>query len=970
MTIKKNRLPKLPIFFSIALLAALGFFLFGLLNRLVITDYRQQIVTKLAETDKNLDKSLDAVQKSDANNDRLRKINADLAVYYIKKDENLGFTNSSMARLLRTLSVYNVILVDPKGNVISSGEPVSDAYDFRGSDLAPLLDLPNTGDVSETVFVNEEDEDGEVRRIGLYSKKVNADRILVIASDVGDIESASGSASAWNSMMERNTIGKNGFTFAIGTDGYFLYFPFDPAKGKDSEFVVDDDDVDISEAGFSLSDLQDNSFKYLNICGENYYCGIKYRASENAWIVCALPQAEILSAAVVIVIPVLLFTFVILFTLILAYSMIMREFAGTVTEGGELRKIYFRKSRPLIACSLVLILVLSVFIHLFYATSVQETINSQDARALAFSMEDENENRSIIKNRYNEFLLQIATVSARIISDNPKLASRSSLKELKSILNTEHILLYDKNGTVTVSDSTYKGLTLSKDPNDLSYQFRQLLYGTPYVLQDEADTKYLEKPYLYVGSILTDPNGDPDGFVQLAFDPAFIAEPLKSASVEYVLSTYSGTNSSFVFAVDKITGEFKYHPEDSYIGKAAADHGITTKAMTDGYAGYITVSGVKYLCVTSATETDYIFAVTPTDRMISHNIPIVVSTFASCFVAVILLYLLLILQSAHSVSDEHEEPDEDESSFRSDDALKRFLKGAFFVFSGFVLVITVFHGTIIPSDSIFSHIIAGNWENGVHLFSITWCFICICSVGFLTIFVNMLFLQLGNSLSSRGKTMAQMLISLLKYSAIIGVVFSCANRLGVHTDTLLASAGILTIVIGLGAQSLTSDVFDGLFLIIEGAFHVGDIITLDGTRAKVLEIGIRNTRLLQLGTNNTMIVNNSSLKRVINHSNMPEGIVLSVGIDYEQSIEEVEEIIKRELPKMKENIPLAIEGPEYLGVDEFKDSAIMLKFRVTSKAADYATVKRALNREVKLMFDRNGIGIPFNQVVLSKRQKN
>ncbi len=876
----KNKLPKLPMLFSILLLLVLGYFLFSLLSILVTSNYRQQMAVKLAETDQNLDESLDTIKKNDKYNDRIQKIIEDLTVNYSEEG-------------------------DAAGN---------------------------------------------------------------IASDISDIEDASASASAWDSILERNTIGKNGFTFAVDTDGYFVYFPFDPAIGINSYIIGGDDWVKVEEAGFSLSDFVNGAFKHMNICGEDYYCGYKYRSTENVWIICALPYMEILTSVIIILIPVLFSTFVILFTLILSYSMILKEYSATAKEGKYLRKIYFNKSKALVTVSLVLLMILSMFIHLLYSTSVQETINSQDAKALAYYLDYENENQDLIKSRYSEFLRRISGIAAKLISDNPELATRSSLKKLNGILQAKHILLYDKNGTVTVSDSTYKGLTLSRDPEDPSYQFRQLLYGTPYVLQDKPDENYLEKPYLYVGSLVTDNNGDPDGFVQLAFDPAFLSEPLKSTSREYILSTFSGTNSSSVFTVDKSTGEFTYHPVSSLIGKAAADYGITSRVMRDGYVGYITVSGINYLCETAASYADYIFIVTPTSALMTGNLQIAVFTFLPCFTAVLLLYLLLFLLSGVPILSSNEGLVSKDGGFHSDYALKRFLKWAFFVFSGVVFIISLFYERLLPSDSVFYHIIKGDWENGVHLFSVTWSIICISSVGFLTICLNMLLLQLGNSLSSRGKTMAQMLISLLKYAAIIGVLFSCANRMGVHTDTLLASAGILTVVIGLGAQSLTSDVFDGLFIIIEGAFHVGDVITADGCRGKVLEIGIRNTRLLDLDTNNIKIVNNSSLKHVVNHSTTPESIYLSIGIDYDEKLENVEEVIRRELPVMKENIPLAVEGPDYLGVDAMADSAVMLKFSIKCKTLDYYKVKRALNRELKLMFDRNGIGIPFNQIVVSNRE--
>ena len=963
--LKRQRIPVL--LFILILISALGFFLYGLLNSLITSDYRDQIAVKLTETDQNLDESLDSIKKDNKNYERLLKIYTELAVYYIKESNTSDFSQILLAKLCHFLSVENVLLMDPEGNIKYFAKPLSKEIDpeEKGSS-SPLFQL-DTGKESDSTIYEEDMEEGDLKYIGLSSSKIDPDNILVIVSDMSEIRYIAGLSSTWKSMMERNTIGKGGFTFAVASDGIFEYFPFDPALGKGSDYVEYIDSVDVSEAGLSLSDFQDGAFKHINICGEDYFCGIKYRKAENAWIICALPDKEIRTSILAILIPVLIFTLIILTLLSLAHLMIITGYLQSKQEGSGPRSFFIRKSRALFAFSIVLLLVFSMYTNLLYSTSVQISVNRQNAESLAYSISNEKKDQSSIKQHFKEFLLKISGVTARILSDNTDMKARASLSRLNSILQTEHILIYDKSGTVIASDSTYKGLKLSEKNEDPSSQFRQLLYGTPYVLQEEPDENYLEKPYLYMGSLLTNKDGDPDGFVQLALSPDFLSEPLKASSKEYILSTYSGTNSSFVLASDKKTGELSYDPSDSLTGKPAAAFGITEKALRDGYVGYITISGVRHLCVTSSTDNDYILIVTPSSKLMSGNLRIALLTFLPCFAAVFLLYVLLILLSGVSGSPESRTEVSPEAAVHSDESLKHFIKGAFFACSGVIFFISTLYERLLSPDSIFSYILNGGWENGVHLFSVTWCIICICFVGFLTICLNILLMQIGNNLNSRGKTMSHMLISLLKYAAIIGVIFSCANKLGVHTDTLLASAGILTVVIGLGAQSLTSDVFDGLFLIIEGAFHVGDVITVDGCRGKVLEIGIRNTRLLDVDTNNIKIVNNSSLKHIVNHSNTPESIFLTIGIDYDEKLEDIEKIIEKEIPVMKKNIPLAVSGPDYLGVDAFEDSAVVLKFFISCRAQDYYKVRRSLNRELKLMFDRNGISIPFNQIVLSER---
>ncbi len=985
---KKDNKVRLGIFASVLVITViLGFILYGLLYLLITSNYRSQMTRKLAETNANLDKSLDDLNKYYDNLDRVQTINAELAVYYTLADESTDLNPASMKKLANLLSVYNVVLLDPAGNIIASAHPVDDFIDFKSDDLENLLDVVNTGSISKGIYNFDDDHSqSPITDMSLYSALLDHDHILVIMSDISKSKELSDSNTSWQSVLERNSIGQKGFTFGIDTEGTFVYYPYNPEKGADSDPVERADGLDVSSSGISLSDMTDGEFDHMTIFGEEYYCAFKYRSAERTWLICAIPETEIRSSVLVILIPMLFTVFILLSTLALYFMLVIKEYSHNRNTSGTIRSFFIKKSKALFIFSLLTLLILSVYIQFLYATSVQESINRQDVHSLAEALNNIKSEQKAIKQRYDDFLLNVSGICARFLSDNPDLATHSSLENLNNILKTQHLLLYDKNGTVIGSDSTYLGLSLSKDPEDPSYEFREILYGTPYVIQDVPDEDYLEKPYLYIGSLITTGDGIPDGFIQLAIDPEFLETPLKAASKESLLSTYSGTNGTYAFSVDMKTREYSYHPRTVRIGKPVIDYGLTETALRDGYVGYIQIKGVRYFAVSAASNDDYVYTITPVSNLTSGLFKMAMLTFIPCMAAVFLMYLMLYLSAGkiltYDSGGEYEEMASAESSvlsdepyvsyeeYKSEELLKQFVKGALLVLSGVIFIISQFYRQLLPEDSIFVYIIRGAWDNGVHLFSITWCVIFICSAGFLTICLTMLFKQLGQSLSSKTATMVHMLISLLKYGAIISIIFGCAKRLGVQTDTLLASAGILTIVIGLGAQSLTSDVFDGLFIIIEGSFHVGDIISVDdGCWGRVLEIGIRNTKILDFDYNNVKILNNNSLKHIVNHSKCPERIFATIATEYGDDLRSIEEVIAKELPEIKKNLPWAVKGPDYLGVDELADSAVVLKFSVHCNIDDYYKVKRGLNRELKLMFDRNGINVPFPQIVLNQREE-
>lgn len=218
--------------------------------------------------------------------------------------------------------------------------------------------------------------------------------------------------------------------------------------------------------------------------------------------------------------------------------------------------------------------------------------------------------------------------------------------------------------------------------------------------------------------------------------------------------------------------------------------------------------------------------------------------------------------------------------------------------------------------------------------------------------------------SRKGITIVKLVCSFLKYFLGVIAILMMLSAFGVDTTTLLASVGILTLVVGLGAQSLIADVIAGMFIVFESEFEVGDIVVIDGWRGTVSEIGIRATRIVDAG-GNIKIINNSAISSVINQTEEKSIAKCVVGIDYGESLERVETIINENLPKMKKNIPDILEGPFYRGVTALNTSSVDLLFIAKCEEENIYQVQRDMNRAIKLIFDANDINIPFTQVVVN-----
>ena len=217
--------------------------------------------------------------------------------------------------------------------------------------------------------------------------------------------------------------------------------------------------------------------------------------------------------------------------------------------------------------------------------------------------------------------------------------------------------------------------------------------------------------------------------------------------------------------------------------------------------------------------------------------------------------------------------------------------------------------------------------------------------------------------SKKGKTIARLLVSFFKWAIALTALFFTMDAWGANTTTLLTTAGVLTLIIGLGSQSLVADILAGIFIVFEGEFQVGDIVIIDGWRGEVKEIGIRTTKLVDAGFN-VKIVNNSEIKTIINQTQELSLAKAYVSVSYGARIEKIESVIADNLESFKEKIPAIVEGPFYKGVSELGESGVTLLFVAKCNEGDIYQVQRDMNREIKIMFDNNGVEIPFNQLVV------
>lgn len=219
-------------------------------------------------------------------------------------------------------------------------------------------------------------------------------------------------------------------------------------------------------------------------------------------------------------------------------------------------------------------------------------------------------------------------------------------------------------------------------------------------------------------------------------------------------------------------------------------------------------------------------------------------------------------------------------------------------------------------------------------------------------------------LTQRTEQRANAIGTLLR-SVVAIVVWSIAlltilPLLGIDIGPLLASAGVIGVALGFGAQTLVKDYLSGIFMIIEDQYGIGDLVDLGEVIGTVEEVALRYTRLRDL-SGVVWYVRNGEVLRVGNRSQGWTLAVVDIPIGYDEDIDRVREIVENVATDMDENPDyddMLLGRPSFAGVESVSGEAVFI--RITAKAAPekQVNVARAIRERMKMAFDRAGISVP------------
>lgn len=192
------------------------------------------------------------------------------------------------------------------------------------------------------------------------------------------------------------------------------------------------------------------------------------------------------------------------------------------------------------------------------------------------------------------------------------------------------------------------------------------------------------------------------------------------------------------------------------------------------------------------------------------------------------------------------------------------------------------------------------------------------------------------------------------------------GEMGISVAPILGAAGVAGVAFGFGAQSLVKDYFNGFFFLLENQIRQGDMVEVGGKTGVVEEVTLRYVRLRDYG-GNVHFVPNGVITTVTNMTKEFSFAVVDVGVAYRENLDEAMSVMRAVGEGMRADPvfgPKIRESVEMAGVENWADSAVVLRCRFKVVPMEQANVRREFLRRLKSEFEARRIEIPFPHITV------
>lgn len=221
-------------------------------------------------------------------------------------------------------------------------------------------------------------------------------------------------------------------------------------------------------------------------------------------------------------------------------------------------------------------------------------------------------------------------------------------------------------------------------------------------------------------------------------------------------------------------------------------------------------------------------------------------------------------------------------------------------------------------------------------------------------------------LARRAQTLSSALITIAAIIVLTVAAFMVLQEVGVDVTPLLATAGVVGIAVGLGAQSLIKDMLGGLFILMEDQYNKGDVVKVAGISGLVEDVTLKRTVLRDLD-GIVHSIPNGEITTASNYTKEYSRLNLDVPVSYSEDLERVIQVINRVGQDMAKDPlwgPKLRSAPQSLGVNKFAESGVEIKVLGDTKPMMQWEVTREFRLRIKKAFDAERIEIPWPHLKL------
>jgi small conductance mechanosensitive channel len=224
-------------------------------------------------------------------------------------------------------------------------------------------------------------------------------------------------------------------------------------------------------------------------------------------------------------------------------------------------------------------------------------------------------------------------------------------------------------------------------------------------------------------------------------------------------------------------------------------------------------------------------------------------------------------------------------------------------------------------------------------------------------------LMKSRDFESRTTTIGKLVTSVVRYVVWLLVLIIILREMNIDIMPIAASAGVVGLAIGFGAQQIVKDFISGFFIMFEGVFNVGDLVEVDNFTGNVLKLGLRTTTI-QNWKGEVKTVSNGDIRGVVNFSKNDSLAVVEFGVAYDTDLIKLNEVMDEFIQIEFDKYDNIIELPKYLGVTKLDSSSVNLLLIAKTKTLQHFQIGRSLREDIVTYFAEKGIEIPYPHVVV------